>query len=74
MRSEIILKNLQIKSLEKAKRVCYALNILEEETGIREVKITLEKVFVCPWIDLDKLNYTKMEKLIKGIIYKLGEK
>ena len=72
-KSEIILKNLQIKSLKKAKLLCKALNIIEEETGIKEVKLTLENVFVCPWIDLNKLDSTPMENLLRKIVEKSNE-
>jgi hypothetical protein len=65
--SEIVLRNLQIKSLEKAQRVAKALNILEEECGIKETMITFENVFWCPWIDKSKLNQTEMQKLLVEI-------
>ena len=70
-RSEIILKNIQIKSLEKARRVAQALTVLEEETGIKETKITLDNVFWCPWINKKQLKHTPMEKLLVEIIEKI---
>jgi len=70
-RSEIVLKNIQIKSIEKACKVAKALTVLEEETGIKETKITLDNVFWCPWIDNDKLNKTPMEKILVEIIDKI---
>ncbi len=66
-RGEIILKNLQVKSLEKAKKLAYALNIIEEECGIHEVKITFENFFICPWIKTEDLNNTEMEILVSDI-------
>jgi len=65
---KIILEGLQIKSLEKAKRLSYALNIIEEECGIKEVNIIIKDCFLCPWIDLRKLVSTDMEILVQGIL------
>ena len=70
-RSEIILKNCQIKSLEKARKVAKLLSLLEEETGIRETRITLDGLFICPWIDLAELNKTEMEIVLRDIILKI---
>ena len=70
MKSEIILKGLQVKSLEKAKKLAYALNIIEEECGIKNVKIILKDLFFCEWIDIDLLNDTEMECLLRDIIKK----
>lgn len=69
-KSQIILKGLQIKSLEKAKRLCAALNIIEEECGIRKVEIILKDVFVCGWINENDLGETEMECLVRDIIFK----
>lgn len=66
-RGEIKLSNLQIKSLEKAKKVAAALTIIEEEAGIHEVRITIDDCFICPWIDLNELNATPMERLLQPI-------
>lgn len=68
MKSKIILKGLQIKSLSKAKKLAYALNIIEEECGIRNVEIVLKDMFFCEWIDIDKLNETEMECLIRDLL------
>ena len=68
MKSKIILKGLQIKSLDKAKKLAYALNIIEEECGIRDVEIILKDMFFCEWIDIEKLNETKMEQLIRDLL------
>lgn len=68
MSCKIILEGLQIKSLEKAKRLSYALNIIEEECGIKEVNIIIKDCFLCPWIDLRKLVSTDMEILVQGIL------
>ena len=66
-RGEIVLKNLQVKSLEKAKKLAYALNIIEEECGILAVKITFENFVICPWIKIEDLNNTEMEILVSDI-------
>lgn len=70
-RGKISITNMQIKSLEKARRLAKALLIIEEECGIHEVDIELENIFICPWIDLMELSKTPMEDLLQGILYKL---
>ena len=67
-RSKIILDSLQIKSLEKARRLAAALTVIEEECGIHEVKIEINGYFLCEWVDLEKLNQTPMEKLLRDIL------
>jgi hypothetical protein len=66
-KSEIILRGIQVKSLEKAKKLACALDVIEKECGIHHVKITVEKSFICPDIDLRDLNETKMEELLADI-------
>ena len=66
----IHLHGIQTKSLEKAKKLAYALNIIEEECGIHQVRITMVDPFICPWIDLEKLNETEMEKLLRELMKK----
>ena len=67
-KSKILLKGLQIKNLEKAKKLAAALNTIEEECGIRNVKIVLKDIFVCEWIDKEKLCETEMECLIRDLL------
>lgn len=50
-----------------------ALEIIEAEHGIHAVDITFRDFFVCPWIDLDKLNRTEMEKFTADLLKKLGK-
>lgn len=69
-RGKITLEHLQIKNLEKAKRLAGALEVIEEECGIHEVEITINDFFVCPWIDLSQLQSTGMEKLLADLIIK----
>ena len=69
-RPEIILSGIQIKSLRKSQLLANALNVIEEECGIHEVKITIKEAFVCPWIKISKLKRTPMEKLLKSLILK----
>lgn len=69
-RGKIILENLQVKSLKKAKRLAKALEIIEEECGIHEVEISIDGFFVCPWIELHKLDNTGMEKLLAELFVK----
>ena len=68
MKSEIILKGIQIKSLKKARKLAKALEVIEEECGIHHVKIVIKDCFVCGWIDLEKLNKTPMERLLRDIL------
>lgn len=46
------LKNCQIKSAEKLKSVCQALDVLEKETFVGSGRIRFSNVFICPDIDL----------------------
>lgn len=71
MKSEIKLIGLQIKSIKKARLLCKALSVIEEECGIEEVRITFKDIFVCPWIDETKLNKTETEKLVASLIKEL---
>jgi len=66
--SRIKLTGLQVKSFEKAQRLAYALNIIEEECGIHNVKITFKDFFVCPWIDFKELDKTPMEDLVRELL------
>jgi len=67
-RGKIILVNLQVKSLKKAKKLAKALQVIEEECGIHEVRVTIDGCFVCPWIQLSKLDGSEMEKLLAGLL------
>lgn len=69
-RGKIILENLQIKNIHKAKKLAKALEIIEEECGIHEVEITISSFFVCSWIDLSKLQSSNMEKLLAELFIK----
>jgi len=69
-RGKIILKNLQVKSLVKAKKLAKALEIIEEECGIHEVEISIDGFFICPWIELHKLDNSSMEKLLAELFVK----
>lgn len=71
MKSKIILKGLQIKSLEKAQKLAAALNTIEEECGIYHVEFTFKDIFICEWIDLGELNQTEMECLVRDLLIKL---
>jgi len=69
-RGKIRIENLQVKSLEKAKRLAAAIQVIEEECGIHEVEISIDNIFVCPWIDLGDLDTTQMERLLAGLFIK----
>jgi hypothetical protein len=64
VKSRIRLTGCQIKSLEIAKEVAAALDTLEKLTGIHSVYIELKDCFVCPDIEIDKLNETPMERVL----------
>ena len=71
-RPEIILKGLQVKSLTAAKQLAKAMAIIEEQCGIRSVKLTLDDCFICSWMEINKLDKTPMEKLLQKILKKAG--
>ena len=71
-KSEIKLVGLQIKSLKKMKLLAKKLNDIEIECGIKEVKITFDDCFVCSDINLEKLNTTSMEKLIRDVFNQIN--
>ena len=70
-RSEIVIRNCQVKSVEKLRILCETLDTMEKELGICSVLITVESCFICPDIDLDEIGDTPMERLVKGIVGKL---
>lgn len=70
-RGSIKLENLQVKSLEKAKKLAEALSVIEEECGIHEVEISIKGFFVCPWINVSELQNTGMEKLLAELFVKV---
>ena len=70
--SEIIIKNMQIKSIEKLKILSKNLDELEKELGIHQVKITIQDTFICPDIEIDKLDIEQpmnmlLVELINGL-------
>ena len=67
-KSEIKLIGLQIKSLEKFKKLAQSLDTIEKECGIKEVKITLDDYFICPDIDFSFQGFTPMEEVLLEII------
>ena len=67
-RPEIILANLQFKSLEIAQTICAAVGTIETNGGIHSTRITIVDPFICPDIDLDKLCNTPMEILFRGVL------
>lgn len=73
-RGKIHLKNLQVKSLKKAKKLAAALTVIEEECGIHEVEVSISGLFLCPWIELHKLSSTPMEKLLAELFVKSAYK
>ena len=68
--SKLILDSMQIKSLRSAKQLAKALTIIEEECGIKNVRVVLKDCFLCGWTDFEKLDKTPMQKLLRDIIRK----
>jgi len=60
--SEIKLIGLQIKSKEKFKIIAKALDVIEKEAGIKQVKISVEDIWLCSDIDFSSIGTTDMEK------------
>lgn len=71
-KSEVIIKDMQVKSIQKLRRLAQLLDEIEKEFGIRSVKITLRGCFICTDIkqDLTKFNFgvTPMERTILEIL------
>jgi hypothetical protein len=70
-KSHLILDNIQIKSLNKARLFAKMLENIEEEICIWTTKITISNSFICPEIDLSKLINTNMELHLRDILIKL---
>ncbi len=68
MKSQVKLEGMQVKSLDKARKLAKALDIIEVECGIKSVRITVEDMFVCPGIDFSRFGKTPMEKLLKELL------
>ena len=70
--SEVIIKDMQVKSIEKLIRLAEILDEIEKEFGIETVRITLKGCFICRDIkgDLSKVNFgcTPMERTILEIL------
>lgn len=72
--SEFIFKEIQIKSIEKARLFASLLDTMEIEFWIKVCKLQLENCFICPDItrkEIDTLNKTAMEKSVKWILEQL---
>lgn len=72
--TEIHIYNWQIKTLEKAKKIAKALEIIESEMWIHSVRLFMQWCFFCPEIDLSKLWYTFMERHLREIILEYNRK
>lgn len=66
--SRIRLVGCQIKSLEIARAVADALDVVEKQAGIYSVHIDVEQCFVCPDINLERLNDTPMRRVFAGAL------
>ncbi|MGI8655466.1 MAG: hypothetical protein ACR2LC_09630 [Pyrinomonadaceae bacterium] len=66
--ARIRLAGCQIKSLEIARALAKALDMLEEKSGIGSVYIEMNDCFVCPDINLLRMNRTPMEKVFANVM------
>ncbi|MCK5320873.1 hypothetical protein KAJ61_05820 [Candidatus Parcubacteria bacterium] len=71
-KSEIIINGMQIKSIQKLKRLAVLFDEIEKEFGVHTVKIAIQNCFICCDIknDLAKFNFgaTPMERTILEIL------
>lgn len=74
LRPHIHLKGIQIKSIEKARKLAAAINVIEEECGIYETRVTIEDPFICPWIDTKELDGTDSERIVAKLINQVRQK
>ena len=68
MRNKIILDGIQIRSLKIAKELSKALDIIDENCGIKNMEIELKNVFICGWFDITELDETEMDCLLRDLI------
>lgn len=75
-RSKISIEHCQVKSAEKLRLMCKALDTLEKELGIHCVEIYVNNLFVCPDIDLWEFKNSSdaMEQLIGKLLIDLDLK
>ena len=70
-RSEIVLKNVQIKSLKIARKIAKCIGEIEEISCIHSTLITIDGCFVCPDFDIDKLDRNQSERDLRDILRQL---
>lgn len=72
-RSIIHIENCQVKSLQKARQLCAAIDTIEKECGIGSVRIRFKNNFICPDIDLHQLTQSTdpMERLIGELLVRI---
>ena len=70
-RSEIVLKNVQIKSLRIARKIAKAIGEIEEVGCIHSTLITINGCFVCPDFDIEELNRNQNECDLRDILKQL---
>lgn len=62
---EIAIVGLQVKSIEKARLLAEALDVIEVECGVGSIQIRFTDMFVCPDIQWDSFETTPMERLVR---------
>ena len=70
-RPEIILDSVQFKSLDACRKTAKGLQLIEEYSGIHSVRVTVKTPFLCPDIDLEKLDRTPTERILRDILLDL---
>jgi hypothetical protein len=69
-RSTLHLENCQIKSADKFRAVCQALDTIEIETFIGSGRFALTNVFICP--DIDLLPFYHSDKPTEALIARIA--
>jgi hypothetical protein len=70
-RTHLHFTGIQIKSIESFRLFSASVQAIEEQTGIHQVRITLDNIFFCPWIDKNQCRETHMEQLLIDLIKRI---
>jgi len=71
--THLVFEGIQIKSLKAFKKFAKSVETIEETVGVHCVEITLKDIFFCPWIDTRKCQDTHTERLLLGLVERLGK-
>ena len=67
-RPQIILDSVQFKSLVACEQAAKGIQLIEEYTGIHSTTVTVRNPFICPDINLEDLNKTPAEELLRDVL------